>query len=24
LAEIRGDQVNRGGLEGFLGGLFRG
>jgi molecular chaperone DnaJ len=24
LAEIRGDQVNRGGIEGFLGGLFRG
>jgi molecular chaperone DnaJ len=24
LAEIRGDKVNRGGIEGFLGGLFRG
>jgi molecular chaperone DnaJ len=24
LAEIRGEQVNRGGIEGFLGGLFRG
>jgi len=24
LAEIRGEQVNKGGLEGFLGGLFRG
>jgi molecular chaperone DnaJ len=24
LAEIRGDQVNQGGIEGFLGGLFRG
>ena len=24
LAEIRGDRVNKGGIEGFLGGLFRG
>ena len=24
LAEIRGEKVNRGGIEGFLGGLFRG
>ncbi|NMF84830.1 molecular chaperone DnaJ [Nodosilinea sp. P-1105] len=24
LAEVRGEQVNRGGIEGFLGGLFRG
>ncbi|MBD0270107.1 MAG: molecular chaperone DnaJ, partial [Cyanobacteria bacterium Co-bin8] len=24
LAEISGDRVNKGGIEGFLGGLFRG